>query len=417
MGPLIKMTAEEEEREWESMPALFRCPISLEMMRDPVSVCTGVTYERANIQKWMEAGNNICPATMEPLHNRELIPNHTLRRLIQQWCLSKGFDSFSTPKSPANPSRIRRMVQDIINANEDNVNKALESLTSLKDLAKSSARNAMCMQALGILRVLAQIISSTQNMEILREAVGLLACFQSVELVDNDDDGDSSRQPILRGLAVQMLPSLEFLLVDKNMEARMNTAILVQLLSRDIHYAREIGSRQTIIPSLISLVREGVEEAVSALLNLCAVTRNRVKILEAGDSISALIEVINGRGDKKVRESALGVVEALSTTAEGRAAIDDHTLALSAVVKSLLVISAAADEYAVAVVWRLCFKSGEVEGDTLNHSLLQAAFNKLLVLMQIDSASPITKVKANQLLRLFSPMRHRKQPPPHSSSF
>uniref|UniRef100_A0A0D6R7X6 RING-type E3 ubiquitin transferase n=1 Tax=Araucaria cunninghamii TaxID=56994 RepID=A0A0D6R7X6_ARACU len=413
MGPLIKMTAE-EERDWESMPALFRCPISLEVMRDPVSVCTGVTYERGNIQKWMEAGNNVCPATMEALHSQELIPNHTLRRFIQQWCLSKGFDSFSPPKSPANPSKIRRMVQDIINADEDNVNKALESLTSLKDLVKSSPRNAMCMQALGILRVLAQLISSTENKEILQEAVALLSCFQSVELVDDDDDNDADAdatgQPLLRGIAIQMLPSLEFLLLEKNMEARMNTAILVEFLLRDIHYAREVGSRETIISSLISLVREGIEEAVnasvSALFNLCAVTKNRVKIIEAADAISALTEVINGSGDKKVRERALGVLEALSTTAEGRAAIDDHTLALSAVVKSLLTISASADEYSVAIIWRLCFKSGEVDGDTLNHNLLQAAFNKLLLLMQIDSASPITKVKANQLLKLFSPMRH-----------
>jgi len=34
-------------------------------------------------EPWLEAGNHTCPATMQTLASLELVPNHTLRRLIQ----------------------------------------------------------------------------------------------------------------------------------------------------------------------------------------------------------------------------------------------------------------------------------------------------------------------------------------------
>ena len=67
------------------VPNLFRCPISLDVMRSPVSLCTGVTYERASIQRWLDSGNTTCPATMLPLPSTDLVPNLTLRRLIALW--------------------------------------------------------------------------------------------------------------------------------------------------------------------------------------------------------------------------------------------------------------------------------------------------------------------------------------------
>ncbi|KAM1232407.1 hypothetical protein ACFX13_042966 [Malus domestica] len=33
-------------------PYHFKCPISMELMKDHVTISTGVTYERNNIEKW-----------------------------------------------------------------------------------------------------------------------------------------------------------------------------------------------------------------------------------------------------------------------------------------------------------------------------------------------------------------------------
>ncbi|KAL0375430.1 UNVERIFIED_CONTAM: U-box domain-containing protein 16 [Sesamum radiatum] len=44
-------------------PADFRCPISLDLMRDPVVVSTGQTYDRSSITMWIESGHATCPKT------------------------------------------------------------------------------------------------------------------------------------------------------------------------------------------------------------------------------------------------------------------------------------------------------------------------------------------------------------------
>ncbi|KAK9950057.1 hypothetical protein M0R45_005563 [Rubus argutus] len=60
-----------------TVPSFFRCPISLDVMKSPVSLCTGVTYDRASIQRWLDDGNNTCPATMQVLHSKDFVPNRT----------------------------------------------------------------------------------------------------------------------------------------------------------------------------------------------------------------------------------------------------------------------------------------------------------------------------------------------------
>eukprot|EP00250_Pteridium_aquilinum_P014820 c22220_g6_i1 orf=1-1044(-) len=68
------------------MPDDFRCPISLELMKDPVIVGTGQTYERVCIQRWLDAGNRTCPKTQQTLPHLILTPNYVLKSLIAQWC-------------------------------------------------------------------------------------------------------------------------------------------------------------------------------------------------------------------------------------------------------------------------------------------------------------------------------------------
>ena len=88
------------------VPSLFRCPISLDVMRSPVSLCTGITYERASIQRWLDSGNTTCPATMLPLPSTDLVPNLTLRRLIALWASTAAPASPSSSSSPPAPSAV-----------------------------------------------------------------------------------------------------------------------------------------------------------------------------------------------------------------------------------------------------------------------------------------------------------------------
>ncbi|CAK9137215.1 unnamed protein product [Ilex paraguariensis] len=63
----------------------FYCPITREVMVDPVETSSGHTFERSAIEKWFAEGNNLCPLTMIPLDTIMLRPNKTLRQSIEEW--------------------------------------------------------------------------------------------------------------------------------------------------------------------------------------------------------------------------------------------------------------------------------------------------------------------------------------------
>ncbi|KAI3678801.1 hypothetical protein L6452_38104 [Arctium lappa] len=68
------------------IPSYFICPLSLQLMFDPVIVATGQTYERDSIQEWLNHGLIRCPVTRQTLSHTNLIPNYTVKALIANWC-------------------------------------------------------------------------------------------------------------------------------------------------------------------------------------------------------------------------------------------------------------------------------------------------------------------------------------------
>lgn len=72
---------EEEEEENEC----FRCPISLEVMTDPVIMTDGFSYERIEAEDWLSRGNTTSPLTNKKLASTKLIPNQTLRQSIEEY--------------------------------------------------------------------------------------------------------------------------------------------------------------------------------------------------------------------------------------------------------------------------------------------------------------------------------------------
>ena len=63
------------------IPNDFICPISHEIMVDPVITCDGYSYEKIHITQWIRQ-RPANPLTNKPLLNTNLIPNHSLRGVI-----------------------------------------------------------------------------------------------------------------------------------------------------------------------------------------------------------------------------------------------------------------------------------------------------------------------------------------------
>jgi len=68
-------------------PHEYLCPITSELMVDPVIAVDGQTYERAAITTWFKnhgkGATVLSPMTNKPLKSRNLVPNLSLRKLIQ----------------------------------------------------------------------------------------------------------------------------------------------------------------------------------------------------------------------------------------------------------------------------------------------------------------------------------------------
>ncbi|EOD10418.1 hypothetical protein EMIHUDRAFT_60189, partial [Emiliania huxleyi CCMP1516] len=65
-------------------PADFICPITTEVMSDPVMAADGHSYERKQIERWL-ATKSTSPMTGETLQHTHTFPNHALRRQIREW--------------------------------------------------------------------------------------------------------------------------------------------------------------------------------------------------------------------------------------------------------------------------------------------------------------------------------------------
>ena len=71
--------------EEEEPPEAFICPITQELMRDPVILDDGHTYEREAIETWLRR-DKTSPKTNLPLDDHSIvIRNHAIRNMIEDW--------------------------------------------------------------------------------------------------------------------------------------------------------------------------------------------------------------------------------------------------------------------------------------------------------------------------------------------
>jgi hypothetical protein len=80
-----KMTAQNLHSEEIQVPDMFVCPLTLDLMQDPVISKYGQSYEREAILQWLTEGHTVCPLTRRRLEMRDIITNHKLRAEIRKW--------------------------------------------------------------------------------------------------------------------------------------------------------------------------------------------------------------------------------------------------------------------------------------------------------------------------------------------
>lgn len=379
------------------IPYHFRCPISLELMRDPVTVCTGQTYDRASIESWVATGNTTCPVTRAPLTDFTLIPNHTLRRLIQDWCVANrafGVERIPTPKQPADPSLVQSLLSQA-SSMSSHLNSRLSALRRLRGLARDSDKNRSVISANNAREVLLSIVFSNMDSnlaELTHEALSILSMFQL-----------SEAECVFVASDLDRVGYLVSLLSHPSIDVRVNSAALIESVvagTKSPELRSQISNADEIFKGIVGILNHpsthprALKMGVKALFALCLVKQHRQKAVIAG-AVEALIDRLQ-YFEKCDAERALATVELLCRIPSGCAAFAAHALTVPLLVKIILKISDRATEYAAGALLSLCSSSEQAQRDAVAAGVL----TQLLLLVQ-SGCTERAKRKAQMLLKLL----------------
>ncbi|XP_020979567.1 U-box domain-containing protein 18-like [Arachis ipaensis] len=411
-------------------PEDFRCPISLELMIDPVTTSTGQTYDRISIQKWLKAGNRVCPKSGERLTNTELVPNTSLKRLIQQFCVDNGI-SVAKPSnrshhrtgvsaeagSPAAAHAVQFLcwflARKLAFGTEEQQNKAAYEV---RLLARSNVFNRTCLVEVGTVPPLIDLLS-TGDRTVQENAVAALLKLSK---------HSSGQQCIMesRGLA----PILKVLNRGLSLEARQMAAATIFYLCSVKEFRKIIGDNPEGIPGLVEMIKEerktihscfagkdrlhrsedaimcGKKNAVVAIFGLLLHPQNHSKVLAAG-AVPAIVRVLSSSLDKAgLVTDCLAVLAALAETTEGaRAVLEAEALHLIIwILKSET--SRVAKEHCVSILMSLCVHGGS---GVVAFLVAESSIMPLLYWI-ITDGTPHAAKKARSLIRVLQEFNEQR---------
>ncbi|RRT54566.1 hypothetical protein B296_00046432 [Ensete ventricosum] len=297
-----------------TIPKDFCCPISLDLMKDPVVVSTGQTYDRASITQWMEEGHRTCPNSGQTLTNTRLVPNRALASLISQWCASYGIP-YGTPEGAGVPAEITAAACASRAATEVNRATSRILVQQLSAGSQESKTVAACE-----LRLLAK--TGKENRSFIAEAGAIPALcrlFRSSDPVAQENavtailnisihDGNKSQIMNEEGCLKLIVYVLRHGLTN---EARENAAATLFSLSAVHDFKKMIVDEQGVVAALANLLMQGSsrgkKDAVMALFNLSTHPESWSRMLDMG-AVSALVGALR---DECVAEEAAGALALL----------------------------------------------------------------------------------------------------------
>ncbi|XP_057534682.1 U-box domain-containing protein 9 [Amaranthus tricolor] len=265
-----------------SCPPEFRCPLSKQLMQDPVIISTGQTYDRPFIQKWLKAGHRICPITQQVLSHSLLTPNYLIREMIAQWCESRGIEN-PDPVGYVNEEGVTEADRDYFSSLIDKMSKSIgEQKAAAKELRLLTKRmpsfRALFGESTEAIPHLLEPLTRRRRGSLSSGCHDLHPDLQEdlITTLLNISIHDSNKK------LVAETPMVITLLIDAlqcgTPETRSNAAAALFTLSALDSNKVLIGKSGALKP-LINLLEEGhpmgVKDAASAIFNLCIKPENK----------------------------------------------------------------------------------------------------------------------------------------------
>ena len=107
-APRRRLSLEDDEQQQEEPPEDLVCPISFQVMQNPVMLCcTGQVYDYPNLRSWLTLGNMVCPRTNMPMYDVQVVRLTALKERCREWMEAAG-----TPL-PQDPTPVQLELQDL----------------------------------------------------------------------------------------------------------------------------------------------------------------------------------------------------------------------------------------------------------------------------------------------------------------
>ncbi|KAI5003444.1 hypothetical protein ZWY2020_030604 [Hordeum vulgare] len=301
----------EDDGESPAPPPDLRCPISLDLMRDPVVAASGQTYDRESIDRWFSSGKSTCPKTGQVLANLELVPNKSLKNLISKWCRENGVAMEVCEASKSEQAQavaankaaleVARMTASYlvkklsVSFSPDAANRVVHEI---RLLSKSGSDNRAFVGEAGAVPMLVPLLYS--------EDAGLQ--LNAVTALLNLSILEANKKRIMHADgAVEAVTHI--MSSGTTWRAKENAAAAVLSLAAVHTYRRRLGRNPSVVEKLVHLVRTGPtstkKDALAALLSLAGERENVGKLVEAGVVEAALATISDD-------ETAAAVLAALA---------------------------------------------------------------------------------------------------------
>ncbi|KAL2344156.1 hypothetical protein Fmac_005441 [Flemingia macrophylla] len=395
------------------IPNHFKCPISLDLMKDPVTLSTGITYDRESVERWFDEGNITCPVTNQVVKNFDMIPNHSLRIMIQDWCVENrqhGVERIPTPRTPITAIEVADLLMQVkASARGLDQHGCLELMHKLERWGGESERNKRCIVDNGAPVTLACAFdafandSVEKNVLVLEEILSALNWMFPLQM---------EAHKCLGSLA--SLSCMVWFLKHQGLSGKEKSIVaLKELLSfGDEHHVEALSQMEGVNELLVEFINKRVSPTITKTsLRLVwylvssssnSSDRNKLSFVELG-LVSSLLEILID-SDKSLCEKALAILDSLCSIEEGRNKACGNDLTIPLLVKKILRVSSLTTDHSVSAIWKLCKFGEKDEGRTLVEALQVGAFQKLLLVLQVGCGDE-TKEKATELLKLLNPYR------------
>ncbi|KAK8992271.1 hypothetical protein V6N11_048359 [Hibiscus sabdariffa] len=248
------------------LPDDFKCPISLEIMSDPVILPSGHTFDRASIQRWLDAGHRTCPITKLPLPEHPcLIPNHALRSLISNYAL--------VAPSKSQPYPQPQTLISALTSPSSPLETKLNSLAQLVRLTKHDSALRRKLTEWGAAPAVLKCVDSDDS-NLQEKALSLLL---NLSLDDDNKVGLVAEGAINRVVKVLRFGSPDC----RAIAATVITSLAVVEVNK-----ATIGAYPDAIQALVWLLISGKgrekKEAATALYAICSFADNRRRAIDCG---------------------------------------------------------------------------------------------------------------------------------------